>query len=86
LVIEDGCVKLRGSRGPARTILWYQGIKLDRDEKGLLVRNTFTGGITRFGENAEFGGGGAPDEYVQREYPEVARRCGSPYAFGYPGR
>lgn len=87
LVVENGCVKLRGPRGgKAKTILWYEGIELDRDEKGLFLRNTFTGGITRFNEPAGFGGGGAPEEFVVAEYPEVARRCGGPYAFGYPGR
>jgi len=85
LVVENGCVRLRPLEGThSTTVLWYQGIELDRDKSGLLLRGGRSGKITRFNTLSEFGGGEAPAEYIERDYPEVARRCGPPYAFGYP--
>jgi hypothetical protein len=84
VIVENGCVKLRSPDGTlSTTVLWYQGVELDRDESGLLLRGP-GGSITRFNTLSEFGGGEASPEYVERDYPEVARRCGPPYAYGYP--
>jgi hypothetical protein len=85
LVVEDGCVKLRspkGSRGT--TVLWYQGIELDRDSSGLFLRVDGSEQVTRFNVSSDFGGGEAPTGYIDGAYPEVARRCGPPYLYGYP--
>ena len=85
VIVEKGCVKLR-SAGGARTttMLWYQGIELAQDEAGLFLRGGPGGKITRFNTLSDFGGGEAQREHVERDYPEVARRCGPPYAYGYP--
>ena len=85
LVVADGCVKVRSLDGQLdTTVLWYQGIELVRDKSGLSIQNIHTGETARFNVPAKFGGGDASDEHVQRNYPEVARRCGPPYAVGYP--
>ena len=85
LVVENDCVKLRYRKGQqSTTVIWHQGLELGRDKIGLFIRNSHTGGITRFNVPVKVGGGDALPEYVQRAYPEVARRCGPPYALGYP--
>jgi hypothetical protein len=85
LVVENGCVKVRSPKAQqSSTVLWYQGIDLGRDKVGLFLRNSHTGNVTRFNVQAKFGGGSASAEHIRRDYPEVARRCGPPYAFGYP--
>ena len=85
LVISEGCVKVRSLDGQSdTTVLWYHGIELARDRSGLLIRNTYTGDVARFNVPSRFGGGDASEENVQRNHPEVARKCGPPYAVGYP--
>ena len=85
LIVENGCGKLRSPDGThSTTVLWHQGVALERDESGLLFRSSPAGSITRFNTLSEFGGGEASPEYVERDYPEVAQRCGPPYASGYP--
>ncbi len=85
LVVENDCVKLRYREGQkSTTVLWYQGIELRRDKLGLFLRSSHTGKVTRFNVPVAIGGGQASPEYIQRAYPEVARRCGPPYALGYP--
>ncbi|MFO1474922.1 MAG: hypothetical protein U1F20_10755 [Lysobacterales bacterium] len=85
VVVENGCVKVRypGAR-PSTTVLWYQGIELDRDERGLFLRDESGAHVTRFHTMTQFGGGEAPAKYIEKAYPEIARRCGPPYAYGYP--
>jgi hypothetical protein len=85
LVVENGCVKVRSPKTQqGSTVLWYQGIELDRDRFGLFLRSSHTGNVTRFNTPVKFGGGAVSEEYIERDYPEVARRCGPPYFFGYP--
>ena len=85
-IVERGCVKVRSpGSSSATTVLWYQGAELGRDAQGLFLRDQRSSRMVRFNEPANFGGGSAPSEYVERAYPEVARRCGGPYAFGYLG-
>jgi hypothetical protein len=85
VVIEKGCVKVRspGARH-GTTVLWYQGIALDRDESGLFLRVVHNGKVTRFDTPSQFGGGDVGTDDVETSYPDVARRCGPPYAYGYP--
>lgn len=83
-VIERGCVKIAapGELG-SRTVLWHRGTALGRDVDGYYLRNTKTGTVYRFGEPIAFGGGEMPREWAARGYPEVAARCGPPYASGW---
>lgn len=85
LVVESDCVKVRAPKSRrSTTVLWYQGMELHRDKEGLYLRSAHTGNIARFNVPVEFGGGSASAEHIQNTYPEVARRCGPPYAYGYP--
>ena len=86
LVVDKGCVKIRRGRSSHfTTVLWYKGTELGRDQKGLFLRETTSGNVVRFGSPAYFGGGDASQEHIEQAYPEVARLCGGPFAFGYPG-
>jgi hypothetical protein len=86
VVNEKGCVKVRHPRTErSTTVLWYQGIELGKDSSGMFLRDAQSGKIlTRFNTITDFGGGTAPADYIGQSYPEVARRCGPPYAYGYP--
>jgi hypothetical protein len=85
VVVEDGCVKVRSpDTKRSTTVLWYQGIELGQDESGLFLRAARDGNVTRFETPSKFGGGSVPPEHMERDYPAVARRCGPPYAYGYP--
>lgn len=87
LEVVRGCVRVaHGGASRFTTVLWHQGTELDRDGSGYFLRNAHTGTIYRFGQRIEFGGGTAPREWIERRYPETARRCGPPYASGWlPG-
>lgn len=85
LVVEDGCVKVHPSNAQRSvTVLWHQDIELRRDTKGLFLLTPRNGHVTRFDVPANFGGGLVSAARIQQTYPEVARRCGPPYAYGYP--
>jgi hypothetical protein len=86
VVVEKGCVRVRHPEGKnSTTVLWYQGIELSQDASGMSLRDARSGRVlTRFNALTDFGGGTAPAEYIEQRYPEVARRCGPPYAYGYP--
>ena len=85
LVVENGCVKVRSPKTQqSTTVLWYQGVELDQDRFGLFLRSSHTSNVTRFNVAVTFGGGAASEAYIERDYPEVARHCGPPYALGYP--
>jgi hypothetical protein len=84
-VVENGCVKVRSpntKRGT--TVLWDQGIELDRDKSGLFLRGRHNGSITRFNTLSEFVVGPAYAEYIEPAYPDVAHQCGPPYRYGLP--
>lgn len=84
LMVESDCVKVRAPKAQrSTTVLWYQGMELHRDKEGLYLRSAHTGEIARFNVPVEFGGGSASAEHIRQAYPEVARRCGPPYAYGY---
>ncbi len=86
LIVDKGCVKLKSAGSNiATTVLWYEGAELVRDENGILLRQSSSGTHVRFGTRANFGGGSAPAAYIEQAYPEVAKVCGGPYAFGYAG-
>lgn len=82
LVVERGCVKLaHGER--TTTVIWERGTELARDASGLFLRETHSGRVVRFGVETQFGGGQQSESYTAQAYPEVARRCGPPYASGW---
>ena len=84
LVVERGCVRLLG-RTPSSltTVLWHNETELHRDGSGYFLRNSLTGTRYQFGRPIAFGGGQAQQEWIERQYPEVAKRCGPPYASGW---
>ena len=85
VIVENDCVKVRypGAKR-STTVLWYQGIELDRDERGVFFRDKSGAHVTRFHTMTRFGGGEASTEDIEKSNPEIARRCGPPYAYGYP--
>lgn len=83
LVIDHDCVRLRTVGGTSTTVLWHRGIALEHDSNGYLIRHANTGRTFRIGETLRLGGGGMPQRQVQAQYPEVAQRCGPPYASGW---
>lgn len=82
LVVEHDCVKLDGGR-QRTTLLWAPGTTIGRDSAGLFLRESHTGAVVRFGTELHVGGGEMPEDVVARAYPEVAQRCGGPYAQGW---
>lgn len=84
LVIDRGCVRVRSaSAGQTRTILWHRGTERGHDSAGYFLRDARIGKVVRFGTTFSFGGGEMPEEWVQRDYAEVARRCDPPYGSGW---
>lgn len=82
-VVEQGCVRITSSEGATRTVLWHRGTELGRDATGYFLRNTATGTAYHFGQQMVFGGGEMPKDWAERGYPEIAKRCGPPYASGW---
>jgi hypothetical protein len=84
LKIVRGCVRVSAGQ-PSRlvTVLWHRGTELHRDQAGYFLRESYSGATYRFGERFEFGGGTASQDWIEREYPDVAKRCGPPYASGW---
>lgn len=84
LEMVRGCVRVADA-GPSgfTTVLWHRGTELGRDGSGYFLRNAHTGTIYRFGQRIEFGGGEASREWIERQYPKIAKRCGPPYASGW---
>ena len=83
-VVERGCVRIASPSGDrSRTVLWHRGTELGRDATGYYLRNAKTGTLYRFGQKISFGGGEMPQEWAERGYPEIAKRCGPPYASGW---
>lgn len=79
-----GCVRVAGAGSSGfTTVLWHRGAELERDGSGYFLRNAHTGAIYRFGQRIDFGGGQASREWIERQYPEIAKRCGPPYASGW---
>lgn len=82
LVVERGCVRL-AHRDRSTTMIWHRGTELGRDRSGLFLRETHNGQVVRFGVQTGFGGGEMPQRHVEEAYPDVAQRCGPPYASGW---
>ena len=82
LVIDQGCIKIENA-GHLITVLWHNEVELVPGERPPVLRDTSTGRTYLIGENVRTGGGSSDPNYVAREHPEVASRCGPPYAVGY---
>lgn len=87
LVVDRGCVRVAAaSGGEVLTVVWHRSTELGRGASGLMLRNAHTGRVYPFGQPIRFGGGEMARDFAERQYPEVAARCGPPYASGWlPG-
>lgn len=84
LTMVRGCVKVASDTTPGiTTVIWHRGTELHQDRSGYFLRNSRTGAIYRVGQRIEFGGGEMPQKWTERQYPEVSKRCGPPYASGW---
>ena len=84
LKVVRGCVRVALDRSPGfTTVLWHPGTELHRDRFGYFLRNADTGSVYRFGERIDFGGGTSSRESIEQHYPDIAERCGPPYASGW---
>ena len=81
LTVDRGCIKVENS-GQMVTVLWYSEVQLAQKSPAML-RDSSTGRTYRIGDQVRVGGGSGDPGTVNREFPEVARRCGPPYVVGY---
>lgn len=77
LVLDEGCIKVG-----TVTVLWHSEVQLVQKGPPIL-RDTSTGRTYRIGDEVRVGGGSGDPGTVDREYAEVAKRCGPPYFNGY---
>jgi hypothetical protein len=85
LVVEDGCVRLRGSPDHSTLVVWSGEYALQPagPPGGYKVVNLFTGDSIRIGEEVAMGGGGGdqpPDP--RRLHAPIPPKCKGPYFFG----
>ena len=84
LVVAGGCVRVEDlETGEPTTVLWHHDTQLVQTRSGYSLVNRRTGVTRPIGEVVQFGGGGIRRDAVEREYAEIARRCGGPYATGW---
>jgi len=83
-IVERGCVRVKDAvDGVTRTVLWHGGTELGKDGTGYFLRSAETGRSYSFGSVVTFGGGEAEEKAIAREYPQVFKKCGPPFALGY---
>lgn len=59
LVVEDGCIRLKGGDAPSTLVIWRGNHALDSSRPGeLRIVDRFSGSFVRVGDEVELGGGG----------------------------